>query len=93
MAILTPTQLKTLDTSFQGLPYCDISLIGSTTSLDYSFQGFPLVVSSDSESYFCKIKIGSAWLNVSEVYILIQGSWKTVSNLYANIAGSWKTHS
>lgn len=84
--------LINLDTSFQGLPHCDISLVGNTYSLDYPFLGLPFVAPSESSEYLCKLLVSGVWKDVSEGYVLIGGSWKAVTELYVAVSGNWEVH-
>lgn len=81
---------NSLDTSFNGLPFCNISLVGNTYSLDYSFQGLPFV--AESQDYLCKLLVSGVWKDVSEGWVLINGSWKSVTELYVAVSGSWEVH-
>lgn len=92
MALLTPTQLKTLDIPNKGLPFCNISLIGDTYSLDYSFKGLPFIGHVETTSYLCKVLVSGVWKDVSEGYVLVNGAWKSVTELYVLVSGSWEVH-
>jgi hypothetical protein len=52
MALPTPTDLKTLDWSFQGQPFCWVAAKSSITlaGMDYSFQAQPFVANEGEES-------------------------------------------
>ncbi len=85
MALPTPTDLKTLDWSFQGQPFCDVSAKSTITlaGMDYSFQAQPLVANEAGEAPSTNIKAvsGVAYASIKKIAGIAIANIKKVSSV------------
>lgn len=93
MALPTPTNLQTLDYSYNGFPFCQVvSKSGITPdTLDISFLGFPFWAILGSISLNIVLNIVDAWKTATGIQINIGDAWKTVTKIQVNIGDAWKT--